>query len=258
LHFYNVQKIEVHMLLLDIKDGIAVITIDRPTRRNALDTQVTQRLKDTLTEVSARDDVHAIVLTGSAPGFCAGSDLKELGTFTLTQMRDVELSKGALVSQIARTGLPVIAAVEGFALGGGLVLAAACDFVVSSETASWHLPEVKNGWIPPWGLELLQLRMGFYKARQLVYGPRALSAAEAKEMGVVDQIAPAGQALSAALELAASFTKLSPAVLMTVKRYFADGLDVRVATHDHRAAELFIQNCRQEPARSTLNKFGVK
>src|SRR5215472_4848817 len=121
---------------------IAVLTIDRPNRRNALGKELVSALGKVLQNVDSDDSIGAIILTGTPPGFCAGSDLKELGELSINDMRSHEEETGLLAQSIGLLTKPVIAAVEGFALGGGFVLAAACDSVVTTENCRWHLPEV--------------------------------------------------------------------------------------------------------------------
>jgi enoyl-CoA hydratase/carnithine racemase len=245
------------MLNIEIEGRIATLTIRRPERRNAISTELAQQLDEQLRELGARGDISAVVLTGEMPGFCAGSDLKELAGKNLDQMKEIEMAKGALISTIVNVAPPVIAAVEGFALGGGFVLAAACDFVVTSADARWHMPEAANGWIPPWGLDALKLRVGHFKARQLFYGLR-LSGAEACGAGVADRVVAAGDTRGEAQRIARDLAALSPPVLATIKRHFGQNLGVQMQQSDAITAELFKNNCGNEPAIFTLSRFGVK
>ncbi|MGB3290235.1 MAG: enoyl-CoA hydratase/isomerase family protein, partial [Burkholderiaceae bacterium] len=141
------------MIVRSAEGAVAVLTIDRPNRRNALSEETVLTLKRHLKEIEADPSIRATILTGSAPGFCAGSDLKELGNMDLAGMCEHEADTGLFCRSISQMRKPVIAAVEGFALGGGFVLASSCDLIVSSASCRWHLPEVQIGWIPPWGLE---------------------------------------------------------------------------------------------------------
>ena len=125
--------------------SVAILTIDRPTRRNAIGSELISQLDTALRTLDRDDATHAIVLTGSAPGFCAGSDLKELGTMDLGGMCHHEAVTAALARAIALLTKPVIAAVEGFALGGGFALATSCDLIVTTPSCRWHMPEVTIG-----------------------------------------------------------------------------------------------------------------
>src|ERR1700743_1018229 len=153
---------------------VAILTIDRPARRNALGHQLIEDLSAQL-DRAARDSLtRVIVLTGTAPGFCAGSDLKELAGMDLAGMGAHEARTAALARSIALMNKPVVAGVDGFALGGGFVLATSCDVVVSAPSARWHLPEVTIGWIPPWGIQALVARVGTVPGRRLGGGSDAL------------------------------------------------------------------------------------
>src|ERR1700722_6198066 len=152
---------------------IAVLTIDRPARRNALGQQLIEELFAEFDRADRGPDTRLIALTGSAPGFCAGSDLKELAGTNLAGMGAHEARTAALARSIALMNKPVVAGIEGFALGGGFVLAVSCDVVVSEPSTRWHLPEVAIGWIPPWGIQALVARVGPVTGRRLVWGADA-------------------------------------------------------------------------------------
>ena len=143
------------------RDGaVALLRLDRPAARNALDSTLVDRLAVSLSTLDADRRIRAVVLTGAPPGFCAGSDLRELAGLPVTGMVRHEEVTGAVARAIGALRLPVVAAVEGFAIGGGFLLATACDLVVSAADARWHLPEVGLGWVPPWGLHSLVVRVG--------------------------------------------------------------------------------------------------
>src|ERR1700743_2865686 len=153
---------------------IAILPYARPRRRNALGKQSIEELVRELDHADRDPQTRVIVLTGSAPGFCAGSDLKELAGMDLAGMGAHEAHTAALARSIALLNKPVVAGVEGFALGGGFVLATSCDVVVSAPSARWHLPEVTIGWIPPWGIQALVARVGTVPGRRLGGGSDAL------------------------------------------------------------------------------------
>src|SRR5450830_953770 len=142
------------MLEIKIDAAVATITVNRPERRNAISADLARQLNAELIAMGQGSQINAVVLSGALPGFCAGSDLKELAGKSVAEMKDIELAKGALMSTIYVAAPPLVAAVECFALGGGFALAAACDFVVTASDARWHMPEAQNGWIPPWGLDV--------------------------------------------------------------------------------------------------------
>lgn len=135
-------------------------------------------------------------------------------------MRRHEADTAAIARRIGVLGKPVIAAVEGFALGGGFILAASCDVVVTAENTRWHLPEVPNGWLPPWGLGALVARVGPTKARLLTWGAEPIDGTEALRLGVADYGAPAGEALARAIALAEKLAALPREAVASTKRFF--------------------------------------
>ena len=177
------------MIVSDRMGAVAIITLDRPERRNALGTDMMRALSAALREHDVDPATRVIVITGSPPAFCAGSDLKELAALSTAGMCDHELETATAVRLIGALNKPVIAAVEGYALGGGLMLAIGCDVVVSAVDARWRLPEVANGWIPIWGMGALIARAGPARARQLSWGAVDMDGREARAWGVVDHLA---------------------------------------------------------------------
>jgi enoyl-CoA hydratase/carnithine racemase len=246
------------MLVTERNDRVVTLTIDRPQRRNALGTELVRSLGAALREHDADSEVRAIVLTGTEPGFCAGSDLKELGQMTLAQMRDHEAVTAALARAIAMLSTPVVCAVSGFCLGGGFALAAACDLVVTTKACRWHMPEVKIGWIPPWGLQFLLGRCTPATARRLAWGIEEIDGAEAQRLGLADYVTDEVNALPMALRVARTLAEYPAPAVAATKRYFGDGFAVNGEVRDAEANLLFAENCGHPVARATLAKYGVK
>jgi len=245
-------------LSIERRGAVAILTINRPGRRNALGDALVARLGAVLEELDADPAVGASVLAGSAPGFCAGSDLKELGAMSLDQMCAHEARTAAFCRGIAALAKPVVAAVEGFALGGGFVLAASCDVVVTARSVRWNLPEVEIGWIPPWGLETLVDRVGVSRARQLTWGGRPFGGEEALRLGLADHLAEDGQALALACEVADGLARLPHEAVAAAKLYFASHAARNGESGDRLASRMFRDNCRHDTARATLKRFGVQ
>src|ERR1700684_3392454 len=158
---------------------VAILTMDRSNRRNALGTELMHAFSDAFVELDRDDCVAAIVISATAPGFCAGSDLKELATMDIAQMCAHEAETARVVRAIGFLEKPVIAAVCGFALGGGVGLAAGCDLIVTHPECRWHMPEVPNGSLPPWALTSLSARVGPVTARRLVWASEPVDGVEA-------------------------------------------------------------------------------
>jgi enoyl-CoA hydratase/carnithine racemase len=241
-----------------LEGAVSVLTINRPQRRNALSDDTVLALKKHLRENETNPAVRVTVITGSSPGFCAGSDLKELATMDLRGMCEHEADTGRFCRSISQMRKPVIAAVEGFALGGGFVFAASCDIVVSSESCRWHLPEVRIGWIPPWGLEALVARLGPVAARRFTWGSEECDGIEGYRVGLVDYLAADGKALDTALDVANRIAALPDVAVASAKAYFAPHAGANGETGDVIANQMFEENCKHPVAQATLKKFGVR
>jgi enoyl-CoA hydratase/carnithine racemase len=208
------------MLERQREGAVGLLRIDRQAVRNALDAALTAQLARAFAEIATDDGVRAVVLAGKGAGFCAGSDLKEMRSVTPGRRLEIAREKAALLRTMAGLPKPVVAAVNGFALGGGMMLAAACDVVVTSRDARWRLPEVGLGFFPPWGLEALVARVGVSRARYLVLGHEQLDGARALELGLADVCVAPGAADAEALAHAARLAQLPPAAVAVTKRYF--------------------------------------
>jgi enoyl-CoA hydratase/carnithine racemase len=253
------QKQQPAQLRAEQAGDIAILTIDRPARRNALGQQLIEELISALDRADRDPATRVIILTGSAPGFCAGSDLKELAGMDLAGMGAHEADTAALARSIALMNKPVVAGVEGFALGGGLVLAVSCDVVVSDSSTRWHLPEVAIGWIPPWGIQALVARVGPVAARRLVWGAEPFDGAEAHRLGVADYLAEPGESVrEAALRVAKRLAALPAQAVASTKQFFAPLVSGQGESLDAWANRLFLADCGHPAAKATLNRFGVR
>lgn len=213
---------------------IAELVLDRPEAMNAVSTQMARAIGGAcaqLAQEALTGDVRAVVLTSSHDkAFCVGADLKERKTFT-----DADLMQQRPIARAAYTGVlmlpvPAIAAVDGFALGGGCELALSCDIVVAGAGATLGLPEVSVGVIPGGGgTQLLTRRVGWSKAAQLIFTARRLDAAEAAEFGLVDEVVDPGSARERALVLAGQIAAHSPVGVRNAKKAMRLGFDVDLA-----------------------------
>ncbi|UBU18023.1 enoyl-CoA hydratase/isomerase family protein [Nonomuraea gerenzanensis] len=236
-------------------DGVAVLRLNRPRVRNALGGELVATLGAALAELDDDSGVRVAVLTGTPPGFCAGSDLKELSRMNGEGKVRHEAETGRLARHIQHLGIPVIAAVEGFAMGGGFLLATSCDLVVTAGDARWHLPEVRLGWVPPWGVQSLVSRVGPVTARRLVWGERPLTGGELYALGAADELTVPGDALARALEVAAGLARLPAHAVTSAKRALADAVAGHAETLDARTAWMFGADCGSGAARRSLARF---
>lgn len=196
-------------ILTETRGRVGVITLNRPQFLNALNGQLLRELLQALEDFDANNEIGAIVIAGNDKAFAAGADIKEMASASVVDMLRgtfVELFDG--LRQVRK---PIIAAVSGYALGGGCELALACDMIVASETARFGQPEVTIGVIPgAGGTQRLTLAVGKAIAMEMVLNNRTLTAAEALQFGMVNRVVPANRWLEEALALAEEIANRAP------------------------------------------------
>ena len=208
------------------RDGhVAEIVLDRPEALNALSTAMARRLADVCAEVAADAGVRSVVLSAAGEkAFCVGADLKERNAMTDEEIMAQRPVFRAAFGGVLNLPQPVIAAVHGFALGGGCEFALSADLIVADETAVFGLPEVSVGLVPGGGGTQLALRrLGPAKAADLVFTGRRLSSEEALDYGLADRRVPAGTARDEALTLAGAIAQNSPVAVRAAKRALRQG-----------------------------------
>jgi enoyl-CoA hydratase/carnithine racemase len=211
---------------------VAELIMNRPEALNALSTNQVRRIGDAANQLAADDQVSVVIISSALErAFCVGADLKERRGVSnddlLRQRQPFQEAFGALRA----VPVPMIAAVEGFALGGGCELALCCDLIIASATATFGLPEVGLGLIPgEGGTQLLPRRIGLNKATDLVLTGRRVDAEEAQQLGLADRLVPEGAARSSALALAQQIAAKSPVSLRAAKRALRQGIDVDLLT----------------------------
>lgn len=210
---------------LEIEDYVALVSLDRPPV-NALSESVMRELSATFDSLNSASDVRVVVLTGGARTFSAGVDIRELHKATAGDAIPRNARYQAIYNRIDVFRLPVIAAINGYALGGGCELAMACDIRVAATDAYFALPEIKLGGLPGiGGMQRLQRLVGEGKAKQIVLTGERVEAAEAHRLGLVDELAPAGSAIDRALELARLIASRPPLSVQSGKRAITLGRD---------------------------------
>ena len=209
--------------------GIALIRINRPEARNALNLEVRRLLARHLTEMGEDDAIRCVVLTGNEKSFAAGADIKEMAGAGTIEM----LARGThkLWRTIAACPKPVIAAVNGFALGGGCELAMTCDIIIAGASAKFGQPEVKIGIIPGGGgTQRLTRAAGKYKALRYILTGDLFGAKEAFDMGLVSEIAPDAEVEKRAIEMAQQIAALPPLAIQMAKEAVLRGMDAALDT----------------------------
>jgi enoyl-CoA hydratase/carnithine racemase len=209
------------------RDGaVQVLTLHFPARRNAFCLQMRTQLRDRLESAMGDADVRAIVITGDGGHFCAGGDITEMATRTLLQNRERWELVTALIRLIALGPKPVVVAVEGFAMGAGLSIAALGDHVVAARDARFGAAFLKVGLMPDMGvLWSLQHRVGRAKAREILGLARSFDGAEAGRIGLANEVTEPGQALPQALAVAREYAQLPPVAQALLKSALSQGVD---------------------------------
>ncbi len=211
---------------VEIEQAIATIRLDRPPM-NALNSQVQAEIAAAAVAVSEDDAVRAVVLYGGAKVFAAGADIKEMAEASYVTMAATSRRLQDSFTAVAKIGKPVVAAITGYALGGGLELALCADFRVAGESAKVGQPEILLGVIPgAGGTQRLPRLVGPAKAKDIVFTGRFVAAAEALAIGLVDQVVPDDQVLDAAIELVARYANGPAVALRAAKQAIDSGLEV--------------------------------
>ena len=207
---------------------VAEVIMNRPEAMNALSTEQVRRLGDAASQLAADDQVSVVIISSALEkAFCVGADLKERRRFDNDDLRRQRPVFQKAFGALRELPVPVIAAVDGFAMGGGCELALSCDVIIASASAVFGLPEVGLGLIPgEGGTQLLPRRIGFSRAADLLLTGRRVDAEEALRIGLADRLVPEGLARISALQLAEEIATKSPVSLRAAKRALLQGLDV--------------------------------
>lgn len=244
-------------ILYTIDGAIAVITLNRPEKRNALDDELIAGLNAALRRADADEAVRAVIITGAGKDFCAGADLRQLERIAersvLENLRDAETLM-ELFLNIRRVRIPVIAAVRGRALAGGCGLATACDIVLAAESARFGYPEVKIGFVPAMVMAILRRNVSEKRAFELITRGEELSAAEAERIGLINRVFPDESFASEVERYASTFADRSRSAVVLTKRllYQMDGMSFEAALRsgaDTNAIARMTEDCRQGIAR---------
>jgi len=211
------------------QENIGIITINRPKALNALNSAVIDELKQVIDEVENDSTLGCLILTGEGRSFVAGADIAEQRPMNLASGRQWSRYGSALFRRIEKLEIPTIAAVNGFALGGGCELAMTCDMILASEKALFGQPEVSLGIIPGFsGTQRLPRRVGASKAKELIFSGKKIKAAEAKEIGLVNEVYPDKELMNGALKMARSFTKNAPIAVKYSKACIDRGMQIDI------------------------------
>lgn len=218
---------EYKNLLYKISDNIAFITLNRTKALNALNTETLNELDMVIFDAGKKDEVKAVIITGEGRAFVAGADIAEMKDLTVQEGRDMTILGQNVFNRIENLDKPVIAAVNGFALGGGCELAMACDIRIASDKAKFGQPEVNLGIIPGYGgTQRLPRLVGKGTAKYLIFTGEMISAAEAFRIGLADKVVPGEELMDTAVSIAKAIMSKAPVSIKMAKHAINNGLNV--------------------------------
>ena len=236
--------------------NVALVTINRPEVLNALNSQVVHELDVILTEIKAREELHVVVITGAGRSFVAGADIGEMSEYSAAEAKAFSVRGNNVFMRLSRFNRPVIAAVNGFALGGGCERAMACDIRIASEKAKFGMPEVGLGIMPGFGgTQRLARIVGMSTATELVMTSRTIGADEALKIGLVNHVYPADQMLDEAMKLAHEIAAKPQVAVRQAKQAIRLGMQMDVSSGAAFEAEAFGLCFATEDQKDAMHAF---
>ena len=225
----NLNTNALENLKLDPENHVLIVTMNRPKALNALNNQTLDELQMVFDYVSKENDIYGVIITGEGRGFVAGADIVQMQPYRSEQGRDYASYAQATFNKIEALNKPVIAAVNGFALGGGNELAMSCDIRICSDNAVFGQPEVGLGITPGFGgTQRLARLVGMGMAKQLVYSALNIKADEAYRIGLVNAVYPQAELMENVLKLAGKIAKNAPIAVRNCKKAINDGISLPI------------------------------
>ena len=241
---------------LEKQGHVGILTIDRPEALNALNSQVLADLDAAVGEVERDSEIYVAILTGAGRSFVAGADIGEMKGFSSAQGKKFGIYGGNIFLRLQNMSTPVIAAINGFALGGGCELSMACDIRLASEKAKFGQPEVGLGITPGFGgTQRLPRIVGVSKAMELIFTGNIIDAAEAKAIGLVSEVYPPDELMPKAMELAQAICANAQIAVCESKRCIYMGMQTDIYTGSAFEAEAFGVCCGTEDKDEGMGAF---
>lgn len=239
-------------IILEKEDNIAIITFNRPEAMNALNIQTRAEFATAVKDVEEDEAIKVLILTGAGKSFVAGSDIKEFHATTPYGAHNI-VRLGSIVEKL---GKPVIAAVNGFCLGGGCEIAMACDLIIASEKAKFGQPEINLGIIPGGGgTQRLQRLVGVCRAKELIFTGDIIRADEADRIGLVNRVVPMDELMTVAKEIAAKIATKSSAALKLAKQAVNKGMQMSLQDGLDYEYEMYALALSLEDKEEGVNAF---
>jgi enoyl-CoA hydratase len=247
-------------VIVELERGVAVLTVNRPAALNALNSTVLLELEQAIGALAADPALRVLIVTGSgSKSFIAGGDIVEMSAYTPQTARRFAVLGHRVLAALEALPVPVIAAVNGFCLGGGCELALACDLIYAADNARFGQPEVNLGLMPGFGgTQRLARRIGPARAAELIYTARQVKADEARAIGLVLEVFPAADLLPKVRELAAGIASKGPVAVRAAKLAIARGLDAPLAVGNALETEAFANLFDSADAREGMAAFVEK
>ncbi|MBZ4655042.1 MAG: Crotonyl-CoA hydratase [Peptococcaceae bacterium] len=250
---------EYKNLLFTNEEGIGILTMNRPKALNALNSETLSELSQLLDEIAKDDSVKVLIITGAEKAFVAGADITEMLHMTSAEGRTFGLLGQATFNKIENMPKPVIAAINGFALGGGCELAMACDIRIASEKAKFGQPEVGLGIVPGFaGTQRLPRLVGKGRAKEILFTGEMFDAQEAYRIGLVNKVVPPEELMQAAKTMAQKIMKNAPYAVALCKAAVNLGLNVSLDAGQDYEATLFGVTCSTEDKKEGMSAFVEK
>jgi enoyl-CoA hydratase len=243
-------------VLLDIADGVATLTLNRPDKRNALNLQMCDDLRGAAESVAGNAAVRVLLLGGAGPAFCAGADLKEREGKDADWVRERRRRSYAAYAALAALEIPAIAVIDGPCAGSGCEIAAICDFILASENATFRYPEAQWGTVG--ATQRLPRIVGKAMAKELLFTGRVVDAGEAKAIGLVNRVIPSVGLWDEARAMAAQIAKAPPLALKLAKRCIDDGVETTLERGIALEVEAVEESLRNKEWSSGVQAFGKR
>lgn len=240
---------------LEKKDRVAVITLNRPEKRNALTLEMRQALYRILEDVDSDETTRAAIITGAGEAFAAGADIRAMQAYTVEDAVESSMQGNRVFSFLEKMGIPIIAAVNGWALGGGLELALACDIRICSDNAKFGQPEVRIGILPGYGATIRLPRIiGIARAKEMIYFGNIISARDAEKIGLVSSVTSPDSLMAKAMESAQTLVR-GPASISLAKQAIHSAFDLDTDAALKYSSQLYGEAYKTNDAREGIRAY---
>lgn len=245
--------------ILNLQEGLLIIKINKPDTLNALNTELINEFNLLLDEIENDKDINAVIITGEGKAFVAGADIKEMMSLNEEEAKQFSMKGSSLFKRIEELSKPVIAAINGFAIGGGCELALSCDIRLSTDKAKFACPEINLGIIPGFsGTKRLSNTVGISKAKELIFTGKTIDAKEAHRIKLVDYVYSSDELMNEAIKLGTSIKSKHPAILsiakQTINSNYYNDIDNSIDNESSSFAKCFSTGIPKKYMDKFLNK----